>query len=290
MLVLVSAKQGTEKSKVVQALCPYRQWFSDDLPLNVDAKQIIERTGGKWIVEAAELNGFRKSDVEHLKAMLSRQVDGPARMAYARLSIEVPRQFILIGTINNKQFLKDSTGNRRFWPVDVRKFDVPAVIRDRDQLWAEAAQREANGESIELKEALWDKAAREQENSQHDDPWEEPLRKALVEGELPAHCQVTESVDNAPDPLRAMLLAGDRYPLDVPWLVLDIPMERRSEMARDRINAIMQNLEFEKKVAKGLGDQRKKPAWRWCRIGADPFEQEVPDDDDEDDREPGQEG
>jgi Virulence-associated protein E len=153
-------------------LCPREEWFSDDLPLNVDTKQIIERTGGKWIIEIPELNGFSKRDIDHLKASLSRQVDGPVRLAYGRLPTQVPRQYVPIGTTNIHRFLKDPTGNRRFWPVEIEKFDIAALRSVVDQLWAEAAQREANGESIRLDQSLWSKAAQEQEARQIDDPYD----------------------------------------------------------------------------------------------------------------------
>jgi predicted P-loop ATPase len=178
MLVLIS-KQGLNKSSAVQTLCPNDQWFASDFPLNVDAKQVIERTGGKWIVEASELEGLGKRDLGHLKSMLSRPADGPVRLAYDRLPTEVPRQFVAIGTTNLETFLKDTTGNRRFWPVKVKTFDVEGLRRDRDQLWAEAAAREATGASIRLAEALWPKAEKEQEKVRRDDPWEDLIAAAL---------------------------------------------------------------------------------------------------------------
>jgi predicted P-loop ATPase len=276
MLTLISRVQGTDKSSAVQALCPVASWFSDDLPLHVDAKQIIERTGGKWIIEAAELNGFGKRDIEHLKAMLSRGTDGPARLAYGRASTEVARQFIIIGTTNANQFLKDTTGNRRFWPVAVTRFDVGALVRDRDQLWAEAAHRDAQNESIRLAEALWSKAAREQENRQHDDPWELLLDEAFNR-EPPQH-------------LKDVVKTTDRFTLDVPWMVLGIPPERQTEPQRDRINAVMQYLGFEKKNMRGVGDDDKRVAKRWCRIAHDPDEVPIGPDEDEDEREPGADG
>jgi predicted P-loop ATPase len=65
-------RQGVGKSQALRSLGPNPDWFSDDLPLDVDAKQVIERTSGKWIMEASELSGLSPRSVEHLKAFLSR--------------------------------------------------------------------------------------------------------------------------------------------------------------------------------------------------------------------------
>lgn len=175
MLVLVS-DQGKLKSSAIAALCPNPEWFSDDLPLNVDAKQMIERTSGRWLIESSDLTGMRKGDIEHLKAMLSRTVDGPVRLAYKRHPEERPRSFIILGTTNNMVFLKDQTGNRRFWPVSItRAFIVKEIEAIRDQLWAEAAFREGEGESIRLPEEFYGEAAQEQNERRLIDPWEEVL-------------------------------------------------------------------------------------------------------------------
>lgn len=179
-MIVLESPQGMNKSSAMRALCADDTWFSDDLPLNVDAKQIIERTLGKWIIEASDLAGKRKAEVEQLKSMLSRQVDGPARLAYARNPIERPRQFILIGTTNSAAYLTDNTGARRYWPIAVKRFDVEALVRDRDQLWAEAAMREAANASIRLPEALWPAAGVEQERRHSGDSWEDSLRAVVL--------------------------------------------------------------------------------------------------------------
>lgn len=185
MLVLESP-QGTNKSSALEALCPDPNWFSDDLPLNVGSKEVIEKTSGKWILEAAELSGMKKTDVEHIKAFLSRQKD-KARLAYGRLPLERPRHFIAVGTTNSDQYLKDATGNRRFWPVKVRNFDLERLVADRDQLWAEAAQREAQGAPIRLEPRLWPHAAVEQDQRRIEDPWESVVAEVLgdIKGKLP---------------------------------------------------------------------------------------------------------
>jgi len=139
---------------------------------------VIESLRGRWIIEAAELSGMRRADIEHLKAFLSRQVDR-ARLAYGRIVSEVPRQCVIVGTTNSLEYLRDTTGNRRFWPVRCQRFNITELRRDRDQLWAEAAAREARGASIRLNQELWKKAAEEQERRLTRDPWFEALHDAL---------------------------------------------------------------------------------------------------------------
>jgi hypothetical protein len=104
MLVLEQPTQGTEKSTVMRMLAVNDEWFTDDMPLNADGKRVIEAIRGKWIIECAELSGMRRSDVEHVKALLSRQSDR-ARLAYGRITTEVQRQGIFVGTTNALEYL-----------------------------------------------------------------------------------------------------------------------------------------------------------------------------------------
>jgi hypothetical protein len=179
-LLVLESPQGYNKSSALRALCPKDEWFSDDLPLDCDAKEIIERTQGKWIIEASDLVGGRKADRDHLKSMLSRQYDGPVRMAYERTSDERARQCVFIGT-HNSFLLEDPTGGRRFWPVRVDRFKVEDIARNRDQLWAEAVERERAGEPIRLPEELWSVAGEMQEERRSVDHWEDIIG-SYVEG------------------------------------------------------------------------------------------------------------
>jgi predicted P-loop ATPase len=181
-MLILESPQGTLKSELLAALAVRSDWFSDDLPLQADSKKVIEQTTGKWIIEAAEMSGMRRTDIEHLKAMLSRQFDR-SRLAYARIAMEQPRQFIVVGTTNAAVYLKDLTGNRRFWPIMVTEIDLDAVKRDRDQLWAEASMREANGESIRLAPELWDEAALEQQERTVHEPWIDQIASVIGQRE-----------------------------------------------------------------------------------------------------------
>jgi hypothetical protein len=175
---VLESPQGMVKSMTLQALAVKDEWFSDDLPFNIDSQKVIERLQGKWIVEAAELSGMRNSEIEHVKAFLSRTTDR-ARLAYGRIVAEVRRQCVIVGTTNSVKYLKDTTGNRRFWPVSVKVFELENLKRDRDQLWAEAAAREAAGESIRLDPHLWAEAAMAQRDRLIEDPFVDALQEYL---------------------------------------------------------------------------------------------------------------
>jgi hypothetical protein len=93
----------------------------------------------------------------------------------------VPRHCIIVGTTNSEEYLRDTTGNRRFWPVRCQRFDVAALKRDRDQLWAEAAAQESMGVSIRLDPGLWPAAGGEQLKRLTEDPYLTTLEDALGE-------------------------------------------------------------------------------------------------------------
>lgn len=235
MMVFESKQGRTEKSSAIAALCPDEAWFSDDLPLSIGSKEVIERTAGHWIIECAELDGMRRGDVDKLKASLSRQVD-KARLSYDRLPTERPRQFIVIGTTNSNAYLRNSTGNRRFWPVRIGKFDVAALKKDRDKLWAEAAAREAAGQSIRLDESLWDDAAKEQEDRLVVDSWEDYFIEAVGDqtGKI-----LTTSV----------------------WDIVDVEPGQQTQVHNLRMGELMQRLGFERVKLSHDG----KTKWHYAR-------------------------
>ena len=227
MLVLESP-QGQGKSTAIQALCPNPAWFSDEFDLSWSSQRLIESTLGKWLIEVSDLSGKRKADIDILKASMSRQVDGPARMAYARLPIERPRHFIYIGTTNNRKYLNDQTGNRRFLPVRVGEFDIEALIRDRDQLWAEAAVRESTGASIRLPRLLWGVAEAQQEERREVDAWEEAIKQVIAEAPIST-------------------TGKKQFATGAIWDTLGVEMARRDRAGSNRISEILHRLGFRTK-------------------------------------------
>jgi hypothetical protein len=145
--------QGTERSTMLRIIAVRGEWFADDLPMLARGKEVIEMLRGKWIIESPEIKGLRRGDVEQLKAFMSRQSDR-GRLAYDRITSDVPRHCVFAGTTNEEEYLKDNTGNRRYWPVRMGAIKLDDLKRDRDQLWAEAAAREREGASIRLARKL----------------------------------------------------------------------------------------------------------------------------------------
>ncbi len=235
-MVVWESAQGTNKSSACAALCPHPEWFSDDLQLNLRSKELIEATLGKWIIEASDLAGKRKTEIEQLKAMLSRQTDGPARMAYAHFPVSRARHFILIGTTNSAVYLTDPTGGRRFWPVVVKRFDIGWIAKHRDQLWAEASVREAAGTSIRLPEDLWPEAAKKQEHRREMDPWEQMLRLFLSSIEPGSDGRIRVATTSL-------------------WEALSIPVDRRDRHGSLRISDTMQRLGFERTRVRVTGHE-----------------------------------
>ena len=140
-LILVG-EQGTYKSTFIKKLG--MEWFSDTFT-TVQGKESFEQIQGAWLVEMAELSGLKKAEVESIKHYISKRED-MFRPAYGRTVETYKRQCVFFGTTNNKDFLRDPTGNRRFMPIDVRPEYVTKSVSDDltqdevNQIWAEAYQ------------------------------------------------------------------------------------------------------------------------------------------------------
>ena len=172
-ILTLEGPEGSMKSTAIATLAGADN-FSDQAILSSSEKEQQELVRGVWLYEVAELNGMRKAEVGKIKAFASRTTDR-ARPAYGRRRVDVPRSCVFIGTTNEDSYLQSQTGNRRFWPVQTGFIDIPALKADRDQLWAEAAAMEAQGESLMLPQELWAAAAEAQERRRTHDVFEDVL-------------------------------------------------------------------------------------------------------------------
>lgn len=168
-IVVLEGKEGTGKSSAIKILAGEDN-FSDQNILAASDKEQQEAFCGVWLHEIAELAGMRRTDVERIKQFASRTEDR-ARPAYGRIRVDMKRRGIFIATTNEETYLKSETGNRRFWPIETGHIELEWLATDRNQLWAEAAQQEKKGVSIELRGAMRALAAEEQEKRKEEDSW-----------------------------------------------------------------------------------------------------------------------
>lgn len=158
--VLIGA-QGIGKSTGLGALMPDWRWFLDTKIDMAGGKAAYEIVRQATVVELQELAGVRKAEVESVKAFVSaREVS--YRASYARQTSSVLASWVFIGTTNEEEFLTDTTGNRRFVPVRVKRgVDTVAwCTKNRDQLWAEATHYgKATGNRVILPQDVWGAAA-----------------------------------------------------------------------------------------------------------------------------------
>lgn len=180
-MLVFEGTQGDAKSTVPAILAG--EWFADGLPdiRNSDAVRLSMHLRGHWLIEIAELSAMSKSAVEDVKSFITQRVE-EYTPKYGRLPVKEPRQCLFIGTTNQSRYLKDETGNRRFWPVKVGRIDTDALTADRDQLFAEAMVAYRRGDrswpdrDFETRFIL-----PQQEDRFEEDAWQQPIEDWIAE-------------------------------------------------------------------------------------------------------------
>lgn len=184
-MIVLEGPQGALKSTALSTLANVgdneneESYFCDTLTFaQIKDNDSILVLQGKMIVEFAELAKLGNREVEEVKSWMSTRVD-EIRRPYGRMPERFPRRFIPAGTTNETYWLIDKTGNRRFWPVTCGKIDIPALTKDREQLWAEAVALYKNGHPwwIEKDSPVWKTAEVEQKKRVIDDIWYQPIEK-----------------------------------------------------------------------------------------------------------------
>ncbi len=184
---IFTGPQGIGKSTFLAILG--KEWFSDSLA-SFEGKDAAELIQGTWINEVGELTAMTKQETSAVKQFLSKRED-IYRAAYGRRTERYPRRCVFFGTSNDSEFLKDSTGNRRFWPVDVgvqpaKKsvwIDLPEEV---DQIWAEAYTYWALGEELYLSKEV-EALAFEQQESHRETSGKEGVILDFLEKKIPSN-------------------------------------------------------------------------------------------------------
>ena len=180
-ILVLSGPQGIGKSTLISRLG--MDWYSDSLTLSdMNDKTAAEKLQGYWLIEIGEMAGMKKADLEKVKSFLTRQ-DDKFREAYSRRVTSHPRQCVFFGTTNNADgYLRDVTGNRRFWNVPVtgrgpkKPWELdPETVK---QIWAETVSRW--DESLLLPVELLPEAEAAQRSAMEQDDREGLVREYLA--------------------------------------------------------------------------------------------------------------
>src|SRR4051812_18013504 len=180
-IAIFNGPQGTGKSTLAKLLCPNEAWFSDEIMLGDASKELVLSLAGKAVVEIAEMGMRGSASANHVKAMLSLQMDR-GRTAYARTVTDRPRRNIFVGTTNDDEPLSDPTGNRRFLPIRVdNELNLAWLQENVGQLIGEAAHLEAEGSTFAIPKAVWADATEKQEAARSESSTEILLDDWLAE-------------------------------------------------------------------------------------------------------------
>lgn len=191
--LILEGPQGIQKSTSLRVLA--EPWFTDEIA-DLGSKDAALQTAGAWIIELAELEAMGKSETPKVKAFITRRCDR-FRPPYGARLIDSPRQCVFAASVNPNasgtyRAFQDETGGRRFWPVRCTKIDIDGLVRDKDQLWAEACVRYRDGESHWLTDSEIIRLAEcEQAERYEGDPWdaliedwlENPLPRTVIQGQ-----------------------------------------------------------------------------------------------------------
>lgn len=215
-VLILEGRQGAGKSTALRILAG-DEWFGDALP-HMGTKDASDYLRGKWIVELAELSNVNKAEVEIVKAFVSR-TEERFRPAYGRSEITYPRHCVFAGTTNKSDYLRDETGNRRFWPVKCGEIDLEGLRENRDTLLRAAVKAYQDGEKWWLEGEAEEIAREQQESRLSVDEWH---------GIIEAHVGGMKHVSIT----------------DIATVALGLEKARIGRMEQNRISAILTQLGY----------------------------------------------
>ncbi len=174
-VIIFEGGQGKGKSRALNILAG--EWFTDT-PFELGSKDGYITMRGKWIIELAELDTFNRAESTKAKHFFAASFD-TYRDVYGRRALDVLRQCIFAGTTNSDEYLKDDSGNRRYWPIKTGVIRHNQLGRDRDQLWAEALHLFSSGEPWWFDHGI-DYVAKEQDKRFVTDAWEDRVSEYIA--------------------------------------------------------------------------------------------------------------
>ncbi len=245
-MMVLEGIQGAKKSSAIKLLALEDKYFNETLPDITDNKALAMAMRGRLIGEVQELHKFYNSDPEGVKASLSTCVD-TLRKLYRDGWSDFRRNWILIGTTNMSQYLRDATGGRRIWPIECRRINLEKLKEIREELWAQAISvidlyDVCKGEQHWMEEELEELAKEVQESRFEPDMWD-----GIITERLKKHQSVNRDVG-----LALTVIAKE-------WL--QIPFDRMDPRVKTRIGKIMTHARW--KLYRESADEHGHRPWKY---------------------------
>jgi len=246
MPILVG-KQGIGKSMFSRNLVPEGLFVEISTPLDKLMEETYRLHSG-WLLELPEVDDyFTARHIQKFKNLLTTQED-LVRFPYAQLQSILKRRFIMIGTTNRTQFLVDSTGNRRFVPLEIgRNFLIPwrRLAQEREQLWHSAVMAYREGQQYEFVSSEIQKISNYVQQFGDPDPWMDKIIAYLA-----SRTEVKAT--------------------DILTKALGIDTERLTSKETKRVASVMESLGWERKQTTRQG----KSVRLWLRPENDPIDED----------------
>lgn len=236
-LPVLEGPQGIGKSTAIKVLAGGDGFFTDEVP-DLGSKDAAIQLQGPWFIELGELASLRRNEIETVKRFISATSDR-YRAPYGRIAEDHPRRIVFVGTTNESEYLRDTTGNRRFWPVRVG-VDGPIRVHElgeqRDQIWAEALvlfERGAPWWEIDQRAHALETEAR-----MVTDPWDDAIHDYVARRE---RVTIPEILEEA----------------------LDVPAARQTQAESNRVARTLRRLGWERRQVRVIDDRTGEGVRRW---------------------------
>ena len=254
-IVVFEGPQGLGKSRLLSSLA--FPWFADT-PISLGDKDAYQSLRGVWLYELAEMASVKGRDAARIKSFASSPSDH-YRPSYEPRARSVPRQCVFVGTTNEREYLVDATGARRFWPIHLEHIDLDGVARDRDQLWAEGDALYRSGATWWPDATLDRLGADATEERYEGDPWEAPLTEWLAKPTMLEMFSEGRSSREPLDPTAGFTMA------EILKGAIGIPAERQSKREQERAAVILRRVGWcRDKNPRTVGDRRVRLWFKAC--------------------------
>ena len=258
-VLVLEGKQGRKKTSAFRALMHDPLWYAES-GCGVDKKDFLENLRGVWLMGFDELDSLTRASLSKVKTTLTTLCDH-YRKSYGHDADDYPRSNSFCGTTDAEAYLNDPAGARRFWPVKVlKRIDALKIMRDRDQLWAEAFVRWQDGEEWHVNTPELEALCEEEQEARFEvDSWEEAILRWLNDPTKFSRKRVAHEPGNSNFRGVAPFDGSEGFTTsDVLKHAVDRPTSQQTRADATRVGVILRRLKMQVIRVRVVGGQERR--------------------------------